>query len=113
MVAEILHWLCVRLEPGATLPGGIHTVPERVMLIRSAAEFFVTKAGIRLNPRRLYASSVATAGELLKVTGLLMKAPLNVSGEDETADGGDADIGTTVDLSDKVLYRINSLVVAQ
>lgn len=77
-------------------------MPDRVMLIRSAAEFFVTKAGIRLNPRRLYASNVATAGELLKVSGLLMKAPQKVGAEDDNDDGADGDSVSTIDLSDKV-----------
>lgn len=109
MVAEILQWLCGRLEPGSTLPGGVSSVPDRVLLIRSAAEFFVTKAGIRFNPRRLYASSVATAGELLKVTGLLMKAPQNVIEGDDTDDGAEGDSVTTVDLSDKVLIYHNNI----
>lgn len=102
-MGEILQWLCGRLEPGATLPGGVNSAPDRVLLIRSAAEFFVTKAAIRLNPRRLYASSIVTAGELLKVTGLLMKAPQRIDDEDDVdEDGADGDRSITVDLTDKV-----------
>lgn len=90
-IADILHWLCDRLGPGATLAGGVRTEAERVVLVRSAAEFFVTRAGLRLNPRRLYASSSATAGELLKVTQLLIRAPQKLkrgSGKDANGSSG-------------------------
>lgn len=99
IVAEILQWLAGRLEPGTVLSGGINTESDRVMLIRSAAEFFVTKTGIKLNPRRLYASSASTATEILKITGLLMNAPTEIDGDDEPTLNS-----STIDLGDKVSY---------
>lgn len=72
-IASILQWLAGRLEPGAQLAGTPATEAGRVALIRSAVEFFVTRSALRLNPRRLYASSAASAGELLKVTQLLVR----------------------------------------
>lgn len=97
IVGDILQWLAGRLEPGTVLTGGTGTESDRVLLIRSAAEFFVTKAGIKLNPRRLYASSINTAPELLKITTLLMNAPTEVDAEDEPS------INTSsMDLGDKV-----------
>lgn len=93
-VAACLQWLAGRLEPGAQLAGSVHTEPERVVLVRAAAEFFVTRCGLRLNPRRLYASSAATAGELLKVTQLLIGAPQRAS---SGGDGGKAGGGGDVD----------------
>ncbi|XP_023291343.2 clusterin-associated protein 1 [Lucilia cuprina] len=72
IVAEVLQWLAGLLEPGSVLPGGIATKEERVLLIRSATEFFVTKSAIKLNPRKLYAASAVTAGELQKITRLLI-----------------------------------------
>ena len=72
IVAEVLQWLAGLLEPGTILPGGITSKEERVLLIRSATEFFVTKSAIKLNPRKLYAASAVTAGELQKITRLLI-----------------------------------------
>lgn len=99
IVADILQWLAGRLENEAVLPGGCETEADRVLLIRSAAEFFVTKAGIKLNPRRLYASSASTAPELLKVTQLLLTAPTKV---DDDADAEATVHASTIDLGDKV-----------
>lgn len=114
-VAACLQWLAGRLEPGAQLAGAVHTEAERIVLVRSAAEFFVTRAGLRLNPRRLYASSSATASELLKVTQLLIRAPqLAASGADAGGAAADDDArhaersgsgtfaGAAVDLGDKI-----------
>lgn len=75
IIADILQWLAERLEPGTVLQGGTDTEDERIMLIRSSTEFFVTKCGIKLNPKKLYASSSATSKELQKVTTLLMTTP--------------------------------------
>lgn len=97
LVGDILKWLIESLEPGSQLIGGTASESERVMLIKSAAEILVTKAGIKVNPRKLYSSSVASAGELLKITSVLIKAPLNASNQDD-------DVRSTpeIDLSDKV-----------
>lgn len=71
IVAELLQWLAGLMEPGASLPGGVESEEHRVLLVRSATEFFVTKAAIRLNPRKLYAAASVTAAELQKITRLL------------------------------------------
>lgn len=97
IVADVLKWLATCLESDTILPGGISDETERILLIRSAAEFFVTKAGVKLNPRRLYASSAAAAAELLKITTLLMNAPTNINGDDEPLMAA-----TPIDLGDKV-----------
>ncbi|KAH8286682.1 hypothetical protein KR018_009983 [Drosophila ironensis] len=71
IVAELLQWLAGLMEPGASLPGGVDSEEQRVLLVRSATEFFVTKAAVRLNPRKLYAAASVTAAELQKITRLL------------------------------------------
>lgn len=101
IVADVLKWLATCLESDTILPGGISDETERILLIRSAAEFFVTKAGIKLNPRRLYASSAAAAAELLKITTLLMNAPMDVNADDEPLM-----VTTPIDLGDKVNCRM-------
>lgn len=97
LVADILKWLIESLEPGSQLIGGTTSESERVLLIKSAAEILVTKAGIKVNPRKLYSSSASSAGELLKITNVLIKAPNNPANHDD-------DVRSTpeIDLSDKV-----------
>lgn len=102
IVADILKWLASCLESDTVLLGGISDETERILLIRSAAEFFVTKAGIKLNPRRLYASSAATAGELLKITTLLINAPTDIENDDEPLISS-----PMMDLGDKVTLSFN------
>ncbi|XP_070144415.1 clusterin-associated protein 1 isoform X2 [Drosophila kikkawai] len=90
IVAELLQWLSGLMEPGSTLPGGVDTEEQRIHLIRSATEFFVTKAAIRLNPRKLYAAAAVTAQELQKITRLLT-APGTGQVEDPAGTSGDQD----------------------
>ncbi|XP_055841416.1 clusterin-associated protein 1 [Episyrphus balteatus] len=99
VVAEILQWLAGLLEPGTILSGSPDTEAERVLLIRSATEFFVTKSAIKLNPRKLYASSAATAGELQKITKLLI-APSHQN-EDKDEDENYRSLNQ-VDIGDKI-----------
>ncbi|XP_064555876.1 clusterin-associated protein 1 [Drosophila montana] len=82
IVAELLQWLAGLLEPGAVLAGGVESEEQRVMLIRSATEFFLTKSAIRLNPRKLYAAAAVSATELQKITRLLIAPTQAEEGED-------------------------------
>lgn len=100
IVANILQWLAERLEPGTVLAGGTKDSTERISLIRSAAEFFITKATIKLNPRKLYISSSVAATELLKITSLLLNAPTEIDIDEEQYKNNNINI----DFDDKVKY---------
>ncbi|XP_058447551.1 clusterin-associated protein 1 [Malaya genurostris] len=104
--SDILTWLISRLEPALLLAGGTRTEPDRVAFVRSATEFLVTKAGIKVNPRKLYASSAATASELLKVTSLLIASPKVTGADDESIKSH-----VEIDLSDKMddLKKVRAL----
>lgn len=52
LIFDILRWLIDQYEPGTTLQGSTDTEFDRVLLVRSAVEFLVVKAGIKLNPIR-------------------------------------------------------------
>ncbi|KAL7035512.1 hypothetical protein ACKWTF_008417 [Chironomus riparius] len=80
--ANILIWLIKNFDPDALVHEDSHTETDRVMLIRTATEFLAVSAGIKLNPRKLYASNFATANELLKVTSALLNSPQNVHQEE-------------------------------
>lgn len=96
VVFDILRWLIDRYEPGAIIFGGTDTEVDRIVLTRSCVEFLVVKAGLKLNPLRLYSGSMAAAEELLKVVQLIMKVPMGSS-----AKHGERFI-REVDIEDKV-----------
>lgn len=52
LIFDILRWLIDQYEPGTILLGSTDTEIDRVLLVRSAVEFLVVKAGIKLNPIR-------------------------------------------------------------
>lgn len=97
----ILQWLVSRLEPGSgvLLSRGVATEGDRVAFIRAVSEFLVIKAGIKVNPKKLYASSVATASEVLKITAVLISSPTEAA---KTKDDDEIRSLQDIDLSDKV-----------
>ncbi|KAG4067283.1 hypothetical protein HA402_000274 [Bradysia odoriphaga] len=97
IVAHILQWLAERFESDAILLGGTDNEMERILLIRSAVEFFVTKVGIKLNPRKLYACTTGAATELLKLTTLLLNAPTEIEKEEDVLSSTNIDLGDKVD----------------
>ncbi|XP_034489794.1 clusterin-associated protein 1 [Drosophila innubila] len=101
IVAELLQWLAGLLEPGTVLAGGVETEDQRVLLIRSATEFFVTKSAIRLNPRKLYAAAAVSAMELQKITRLLI-APAQTEAEERDEEREQYRSLNQVDIGDKM-----------
>ncbi|XP_037940562.1 clusterin-associated protein 1 [Teleopsis dalmanni] len=99
IVAEVLQWLAGLMETGTVLSGGVETEEQRVLLICSATEFFVTKSAIKLNPRKLYSASAITAAELQKITTLLI-APTNAE-EDKDEEENYRSLNQ-VDIGDKM-----------
>lgn len=99
LVFDILRWLIDQYEPGTILLGSTDTELDRTLLVRSAVEFIAIKAGIKLNPIRLYASSMVTAPELLKVVNLIMTAQSSIQ---ENADEKQYRKLAEIDIDDKV-----------
>ncbi|KAJ6638048.1 Clusterin-associated protein 1 like [Pseudolycoriella hygida] len=97
IVAHILQWLAERFESDAILLGGTDNEVERILMIRSAVEFFVMKVGIKLNPRKLYACTAGAASELLKLTMLLLNAPTEVNDQENLLGSSNIDLGDKVD----------------
>lgn len=58
LIFDILRWLIDQYEPGTILLGSTDTEIDRVLLVRSAVEFLVVKAGIKLNPIRCLNSRI-------------------------------------------------------
>lgn len=103
LVFDILRWLIDQYEPGTILLGSTDTEIDRVLLVRSAVEFLVVKAGVKLNPIRLYASSMAAAPELLKVVNLIMKRP-TMQSEDSDPNEKHYRKSAEIDIDDKVRF---------
>ena len=104
LVFDILRWLIDQYEPGTILLGSTDSEIDRTLLVRSAVEFLVVKAGIKLNPIRLYASSMAAAPELLKVVNLIMKRPTIQSQGTDAINEKQYRKLTEIDIDDKVRF---------
>lgn len=74
LVAEVLKWLVKRYDPNADTHPDTDTEQDRVIFIKSVAEFMATKAHIKMNTKRLYGADGYAVKEMLKVTSLLYGA---------------------------------------
>lgn len=106
LVFDILCWLIDQYEPGTVLMGSTDNEIDRTLLVRSAVEFLVIKANIKLNPIRLYASSMAAAPELLKVVHLIMKRPSIQSSDSNNANEKEYRKLADIDIDDKVCVTL-------
>ncbi|KDR13000.1 clusterin-associated protein 1-like [Zootermopsis nevadensis] len=99
LVAEILIWIVKRFDPDADIPSEIDTEQDRVILVKSAAQFMASKANIKLNTKRIYQADGYAVRELLKVTSVLYSA-LRVN----MASLGDnsSSLSSPVDISSKI-----------
>ncbi|KAL4239699.1 Clusterin-associated protein 1 [Mactra antiquata] len=109
LVAEVLKWLVKRYDPSADVPGDTDTEQDRIIFIKSVAEFMATKAHIKLNTKKLYQADGYAVKELLKVTSVLYNAM-----KTNTADKGDnADDEESAPVSFDVSSRISELKEAR
>jgi len=71
LVANILDFLVEKYDPSAHIDGDIDTERSRVRFIKSIVEFVYSKAGIKMNPKKLYAADGKSVRELLKMATVL------------------------------------------
>jgi clusterin-associated protein 1 len=89
LVAEILKWLVKRYDPHSDLPTDTDSESDRIIFIKSVAQFFATKANIKLNTKKLYQADSYVVKELLKITQVLYTAlKLNEINRDDSSSGG-------------------------
>ena len=74
LVADILFWMTTRYEPNANISDDIDTETERVEFVTSVARLFATKAGIKLNCKRIYAADGRAVKEV-RVLSVLSPLP--------------------------------------
>jgi len=96
LVAEILIWICGIYEPKEMISNNIESEHDRVNLIKTVTNIFMTKQHIRLNPKRLYQADGYAVKEILKLIVVLVQAikttPSEVENNNLTADIKQPDI---------------------
>ncbi|KAK3863016.1 hypothetical protein Pcinc_031165 [Petrolisthes cinctipes] len=70
LIAEILAWLVYRFDPKADLPTDVDTEQDRIIFIRSVAQFMASKAHVKVNTKRLYQSDGYAISELKQIRSL-------------------------------------------
>lgn len=82
LVADISLWFAERYDPSSEISDNINEERDRVIFVKSICQIFLTKARIKLNPKKLYEANGYAVKELLKIATMLNKA-MNASGGDE------------------------------
>ncbi|XP_064641238.1 clusterin-associated protein 1-like isoform X2 [Lineus longissimus] len=101
LVAEVLKWLVKRYDPNADIPTDVDTEQDRIIFVKSVAQFMATKAHIKLNTKKLYQSDGYAVKECLKVTSVLYSAmKTNVNKEEDNHD--DESSSLTFDISSRI-----------
>uniref|UniRef100_X1ZAE9 Clusterin-associated protein 1 n=1 Tax=Capitella teleta TaxID=283909 RepID=X1ZAE9_CAPTE len=100
LVAEVLTWLVKRYDPNADIPTDVDSAQDRVIFIKSVAQFMATKAHIKMNTKKLYQADGYAVKELLKVTSVLYNAmKTNITSYSEQ---NDDDAPLTFDISTRI-----------
>lgn len=104
LLAELLKWLVKRYDPHVDLPTEIDTEQDRILLVKSVAQFMATKAHIKLNTKKLYQADATVVKELLKMTSVLYNA-LKLSNESENQNemgGSGSSLSMVFDISAQI-----------
>jgi len=92
LVAEILKWLIHRYDYNVVIPTDTETEQDRVIFIKSIAQFIATKAYIKLNTKRLYMADGYAVKEMIKFTQLLYNAMKETTESQDHQASGDHNI---------------------
>lgn len=84
-----------------SLPSDIDTEQDRVIFIKSIAQFMATKAYIKLNTKRLYMADGYAVKEMLKVTSILHEAMKSTSTLKSNGGGAGDQIVSSFDIGIK------------
>lgn len=92
LVAEILKWLVQRYDHNASLPTDVDSEQDRVIFIKSVAQFIASKAHVKLNTKRLYMADGYAVKEIIKFTLILYNAMKETNkANDDQSSGGTGD----------------------
>lgn len=108
LLAELLKWLVKRYDPHVDLPTEIDTESDRILFVKSVAQFMATKAHIKLNTKKLYQADGTVVKELLKMTSVLYNA-LKLSNETENQEENGMNGTTNLSLAFDISSQIGEL----
>lgn len=96
LTGDILVWLVKRFDPDAEVHDLYTTEEDKVLLVRSAAEFMALKGNVMLNTKRIYQADGYAVRELLKIASLLYEAlRAHAGGNDSNGNSGSGTWGTS------------------
>lgn len=78
LVADILYWMVKLYDPETTISDRVEEENDRVEFLTGIAALMATRARIKLNTKKIYASDGRAVQELLKLANLLYKATRSV-----------------------------------
>lgn len=67
LLADILFWLCLTLDPTTQISPNINGESDRVLFVKSAVSLLVFHTRVQVNPVQLYYADHRAIGELLKI----------------------------------------------
>ena len=79
LMADLLHWLATLYDPEIVVLSELNNEHGRVEFVRGIVQQLATKSGIRVNPRKLYASDRFAVRELLKIASPIYRGITNTS----------------------------------
>ncbi|CAD8045893.1 unnamed protein product [Paramecium sonneborni] len=83
LVADILYWLALKYDPNTDISDNIDEERNRVEFIKQITTLFVSKARLKINPKRLYMADVYAVQEILKISTFLYKAQVSSPAEED------------------------------
>jgi clusterin-associated protein 1 len=101
LLSELLKWLVKRYDPHSDLPTDTDTESDRIIFIKSVAQFFATKANIKLNTKKLYQADSFVVKELLKMTNILYTA-LKLNDMDNSENSLNSNMSFSFDISSQI-----------
>lgn len=76
LIADILYWLCKKMDSGTTISPNINGEIERVNFLKNTLSLLVSKTRVNINPKNIYFSDYRSIPELIKIISLLYKGKL-------------------------------------
>jgi clusterin-associated protein 1 len=101
LLAELLKWLVKRYDPHTDIPTETDTESDRIIFVKSVAQFMATKAHIKLNTKKLYQADGYVVKELLKMTSVLYNA-LKLNHDENSDDLLNTNMSMTFDISSQI-----------
>ena len=101
LLAELLKWLVKRYDPHTDIPTETDTEADRVIFVKSVAQFMATKAHIKLKTKKLYQADNYVVKDLLKMTSVLYNA-LKLNHEENSEDFSNNNNSISFDISSQI-----------